>query len=194
MADPFTIALAVVGVGFSAFGASKQIEASKEMKNQQQEIVRQEQAAEAERKKQMELDARRKQMEIIRQQQRARSMALATATAQGAAQGSGLMGGYGQIGGVTGTNLLGVQQNLEIGRNLFGINQNIGNARINYAGAQAQYGMGSGISSLGGAIISNLGTLSSLGKSAFYGGSGGGQLSYTDFGTGQGSWPMYGKA
>jgi hypothetical protein len=73
----------------------------------------------------MEVDARRQQLEIIRNQQRGRALGLTTATAQGAQRGSGLQGGYGQISGQTGVNLLGVQQNLQAGRNIFDANSNI---------------------------------------------------------------------
>jgi len=40
--------------------------------------------------------------------QRARSLALSTATNQGAQFGTGLQGGYGQISGESGTNMLGI--------------------------------------------------------------------------------------
>jgi hypothetical protein len=57
---------------------------------------------------QAKLEYRRRSMEIFREQQRARSEALATTTAQGAAgEGSSAIGGaYGQIGGQVGGSLL----------------------------------------------------------------------------------------
>lgn len=94
------------------------------------EIVGYERQAEAQRRQAMEMDARRRQTEIIRNQQRARSLGLAAATSQGASRGTGLQGGYGQISGQTGTDILGVQQNLQIGRNIFDINANITNQRL----------------------------------------------------------------
>jgi len=79
------------------------------------QIAASEQALEGQRRVAMELDARRRNLEIVRNQQRGRSMALAAATAQGARRGSGLQGGYAQISGQTGVNMLGVNQNLQIG-------------------------------------------------------------------------------
>jgi len=100
----------------AAAGASRDIN---------QGIVGEQRDIEATKRQAMEVDARRQQLEIIRNQQRGRALGLTTATAQGAGKGSGLQGGYGQISGQTGVNLLGVQQNLEAGRNIFNANANI---------------------------------------------------------------------
>lgn len=79
----------------------------------------------------MEIDAKRQQLEILRNQQRARSLGLTNATSSGAQHGSGLQGGYGQTSGQTGVNLLGVQQNLQSGRNTYAANRNISNLNVN---------------------------------------------------------------
>lgn len=94
---------------------------------------------EAQRQQAMELDARRNQMEIIRNQQRGRALALTAATAQGAGRGSGLQGGYGQVSGQSGVNMLGVQQNLEIGRNTFAANNRISDLRVQAADLENAY-------------------------------------------------------
>ena len=80
---------------------------------------------EAQRQQAMELDAKRQQMEIIRNQQRARALTLTNATAQGAQFGTGVQGGYGQTQGQAGTNLLGTQQQLDLGRNMFNLNKQL---------------------------------------------------------------------
>lgn len=87
-----------------------------------QGIVGEQREIEATKRQAMEVDARRQQLEIIRNQQRGRALGLTTATSQGAQRGSGLQGGYGQISGQTGVNLLGVQQNLQAGRAIFDSN------------------------------------------------------------------------
>ena len=177
-------AAAVAGVGLSAYGAiagsqaaskaaSAQSAAYAQQSAAQQEITKKELEAEAVRKKAAELDARRRQLEIIRQGQRARAMSLTSATNQNAGLGSGLQGGYGQIAGQSGTQLLGVSQGLDLGNQLFGINADISQQKIALAQAggaanqaSARYGaesaFASGLSSLGGALISNLGTIKSL--------------------------------
>lgn len=85
---------------------------------------------EGKRQTAMELDARRKQMENLRQTQRARSLALASATGSGAQFSSGLQGGYGQISGQSNTNASGIRQNLELGRDIFNINAGISDNQI----------------------------------------------------------------
>jgi hypothetical protein len=94
---------------------------------------------EGKRQEAMNLDARRRSMEVIRNQQRYRAMALTNATAQGARQGSGLQGGYGQISGQSGVNLMGVLQNQMIGNDIFGLNSQITGQKQNFADLQYNY-------------------------------------------------------
>lgn len=157
--------IAAIGVGVSAYGTVAQMGAAKDQAAAQQRQVEGEMRAEEIRRRAMELEARRRQIEIVRTQQRARSMALATSTAQNASLGSGLQGGYGQISGQSGWNSLGVSQNLGFGQQLFGINQDISQARIGMAQAGSQAAFGAGLSSLGGSLVTNAGTLSSVGQS-----------------------------
>lgn len=114
----------------AAAGASRDIN---------QGIVAQQKNIEATKRQAMEVDARRQQLEIIRNQQRGRALGLTTATAQGASKGSGLQGAYGQVSGQTGVNLLGVQQNLEAGRNIFDANSNITDLNSNMADLTYNY-------------------------------------------------------
>jgi hypothetical protein len=104
-----------------------------------QGIVGEQRNIEATKRQAMEVDARRQQLEIIRSQQRGRALGLTTATAQGASKGSGLQGGYGQISGQTGVNLLGVQQNLQAGRDIFDSNSNISDLNSNMADLTYNY-------------------------------------------------------
>lgn len=132
------------------------------------------------RRQAMELDAQRKSMDVIRNAQRARATALSNAAGSGSQFGSGLQGGYGQISGQSGFNLLGINQNRMIGENIFGLNQQIDQNKMQIASlggtlASAEGEMGFG-KSLGGAIgpLSNLGIAGvnagiSSGKSIFGG-------------------------
>lgn len=94
--------------------------------------VQAQQQIEAQKARAMELDARRQQLEIIRNQQRNRALAVTTGVAQGGSirGSSALQGAFGQASGQTGVNLLGVQQNLEIGRTITGLNETISNNQI----------------------------------------------------------------
>lgn len=101
---------------------------------QQRIEIEAQQRQEALRKQVMELDAARSGREILRTQQRARSLALSTSVGSGAGRSnSALSGAYGQIAGQTGVNALGLSQQLDIGRQNFGINEGLSQSRIDYS-------------------------------------------------------------
>lgn len=162
MLDPISLTLTAAGLAASVYGTITQTSAARSQARSQQAVTGLEMQVEAQRRKAMELDARRRSLEIVRQQQRARSMALTTATAQGAAQGSVLGGAYGQIQGQSNFNLAGINQNLALGRNIFDLNAQISQQRIGMAQTASNAATGAGISSLGGALVANAGTISNL--------------------------------
>ena len=131
----FTTLLLGATLAMSVGSTVMQMKAAKEQSEAQKAEIAAQQRAEEARKRQMELDAARRSKEVVRQQQRARSAAVTNATAQGAQFGSGLPGGYGQIGGQTGFNLLGIGQNLQIGRDIFAANADVSAARMRMADA-----------------------------------------------------------
>ena len=112
--------------------------------------------AEQLREAQMNLEETRARRNIVRQALVARSEALTNATSQGAAQGSGLAGGFGQVQGETGGAAVANAQNAQIGRDTFAVNRSI-------ARGQSQANLGSGISSLGGALVKNQNEIGRLG-------------------------------
>lgn len=116
----------------------------------------------AQKRQAMELTARRDQLQNIRNTQIQRSMALNSATNQGAQFGTGLAGGYGQISGQSVTNAVGIAQNLEIGRNLFDLNEDISYSKMRQADAQTQTSMYAGISSFGNSLMGVSGRLGNL--------------------------------
>lgn len=161
------IGLAVAGAGVSLYGQSQEAGA-------QQSIIAAQQKEDQERKKAMELDALRRKREIVRQGIAARSVALATATNQGAGGpgGSAIPGAMGGIQGQTGVNLLGVNQNLQIGRQMFDYKNQESMGKIAYARAQQITGFGQGMTSLGGTLIKDMGAISRIGM--YLGGAGAG--------------------
>lgn len=148
-ANPATAALMGVSLAASIYGQYQAYEGAKKQYGISQQLVGQEMQAEAQRKQMMELNAQRMSTEVIRNQQRARSLALSNSTSQGAQQGSGLQGGYGQISGHAGVGLLGINQQLGAGENLFGINSRIMGLRQQYTEAGSQSYTGSAISGAG---------------------------------------------
>lgn len=171
------------------------------------------------------LDATRRTRDMIRTGIVARGQALATATAQGAADSgsSAVAGAEGTISGRVGNNLLGVYQNQQLGNSIFDLNRSIsanyinaqdvnagfvqksqglqsgildiqrqiyqqgGQTSLNYKDAAAAGGItafGTGLTSLGGALVKNQEAMTNLGNffSSTFGGGGKGYVSDPTFG------------
>ena len=166
--DAGAVAMGPAGAGLEALGMAGQAvsaymgyQAQQGISQVNQNIAKDQQAINQQNLTQMKLNARRAQMEVLRNHQRARSMALSSSTGQGAQFGSGLQGGYGQVGGMSGTNLLGINQNLRIGETISTYNQDITNQQLALAkyGGQASTAQGvgqlsSGAFSLGQGMVS----------------------------------------
>lgn len=188
MFDPIT--LTAISVGMSAIGGAFSFSGASKASAAQKQIAQLEMQAEAVRKAAMEADARRKKLEVIRNAQRARSLALTTATAQGAAQGSGLIGAYGQVAGQSAWNIAGINENLAFGRQLFDINSQISAQKMQIADASSTSALGAGISQFGGSLMNSMGGLNRI----FGGGTGAGapnMSSYGGFVRGIGSGGIY---
>ena len=170
-----TSGVGILGAGVSALGTLESLGYSQQAAgyqsqayNASESITENEQAINAQRQQQMQLTAQRSQMQSLRNQQRARAMALASSASQGAQFGSGVKGGYGGISGQTGTNLLGTSQNLQIGQNIFGYQNQITGEQLTMAQdlssantALGNAGMWQGIGSVGTGLM---GAANPLGK------------------------------
>jgi len=114
----------------------------------------------------MQLNARRNSLEQFRNTQRMAARATAAATTQGAQFGSGLAGGLGQVTAQGAYNVAGLNQNLEIGENIFGLDRTISGEKLQLAKLQSDYGVTSatnqGFSSLGSSLMSLSGPASRL--------------------------------
>lgn len=154
--DPFTAfssAVQVVGLGMSLFGGASAASDASKAASIQSNIAGLEGGLEDQRHTAMELSAHRQQLEILRNNQRARSTATANATNQGAQFGSGLQGGLAQVQDQSLFNLSGVNQNLQIGDAMFGINKQITEQKQQLAMVQGQSATDQSIASLGGALV-----------------------------------------
>lgn len=164
--DPFTmlaVGMMVAGAGTSLFGGMSGASSQKKISQYDMQIAQQELLADRQRKNAMELDARRKRTENIRQMQLAASVGMQRAVAQGAQFGSGLQSGLGQVTSSGYWNDTGIQQNLEIGRNIFGINEQISGLKIKKAEAGGDLAEAQGIQSLGGSMMKIGSAFASLG-------------------------------
>lgn len=151
--DPISAGLGIVGLGMQVFGAISGAQSSRQAASLNQGIARDEMAINEQRRQAMELSASRQQLEIYRHTQRLRAQAQQAGVNQGAQFGSGVPQGMGQVESQGAFNALGVGQNLEIGRNIFGINNDISNKKIQLADVQADQATAAGWQSLGGSLM-----------------------------------------
>lgn len=145
--------IAGVGLGIGAAGTVAQVAGQRKSSAAAER-------AERLRETQMNIENARQQRQIARQVTVARAQAVSNAAMQGAQESSGLAGGYGQIQGQAGSASVASNQNTQIGAGIFSAN-----AQMSQGNTLAS--IGSGISSLGGALVNNSQTLGRIGNYAF---------------------------
>jgi len=135
-------AIDLAGVGMSLFGGSSQSSATKQAAQQSMQISgninKLENQANDQREVAMNLSASRQKLEQLRMSQRARAMAINNATSQNAQFGTGLQGGLSQVKAQEGFNVQGINQNQEIGENLFGLDRQISSQKLALQNVQTQ--------------------------------------------------------
>lgn len=152
----------VAGIGIGIAGALGAANAAKKKSGAERAIAGFEMQADQQRRQAMELNASRQSLQTLRNAQQARSISLAAATNQGAQFGSGLAGGQATVSGQAGNSLLGISQNLEIGRNLFNINQNIDAAKMTVADAETQMATDQALMSVGSSLGKGVGAFKNI--------------------------------
>lgn len=190
--DPLTLGIGAVGLGMQIFGGMSASEHADQANQVQQQIAGLEKDVNGQRRDAMELSARRQQMEVFRNNQRQRAMATNAAVNQGAQFGSGLQGGLAQVQDQSMFNSLGISQNLQIGRNIFGFNDQITSYKAQLSSIQTEMGKDQGMASLGGSISKSAGMLGQMGQSFGSGGGGGGLSSGSAFNNSNMNSPYYG--
>lgn len=141
------LVLSAIGTGIGVYGQMQSNNAAKE--------------AEAQRQKQLTLDSMRQRRDVVRNLLLTRAQAVSTAAQQGATGGSALPGAFGQIAGVAGRSTQGITQNQDIGNSIFAANRKAFDA-------STISGFGSGLTSLGGVLMNDAGTIQRVGQSGGY--------------------------
>lgn len=174
--DPITAAIGVAGLGIQLFGAGGALSsgmsaagfASQEA-GVSQEITGLQGQENQQRQLAMQISARRQQTETTRKAQMASAQGLAAGVNQGAQFGTGVQAGQQQATSEGTYNLQGINQNLEIGNALFGIQSQITGKQIQMSGlqgqqasAQGQAAMFSGIGAIGGSLAGSAGPLGNI--------------------------------
>ena len=112
--------------------------------------------AEKAREKQMNLDVQRKKRAALREAIMAQQTALNNATAQGAQGGSGLPGGQAQVYGNLGRNTMGLNQDQQLGSQVFAANR--------------QYAAGGSLAGFGSMLSDNAATVGRVASGFSFGG------------------------
>ncbi len=147
------IGLDAVGLGVDIFGGISAMGHAKEAARLEKEMAGVEMQEDDTRQNAMHMTAQRQMLQQVRNNQMARSQALATANSEGAAKGSGLSGAYGSIGGQTGTNLAGISQNLQFGDRMFELNRQLSALKMSKADVEGKLSTDKGIMDIGGGIM-----------------------------------------
>jgi hypothetical protein len=162
--DPISAGIAVVGLGLSIFGGMSQANVSRQQAQVSAGIAADEQQINVQKQQQMQLEARRSQLENFRNAQRQRANATASAVNQGAQFGTGLQGGIAGVQDTALENSLGINQGMQISQNIFGINSDISNKKIQLAQLGGTAATDQGLASLGGSLMKSAPIIGGFGK------------------------------
>lgn len=185
--DPISALIAGGGMAMQAYSAYSSAQAAKEQAKYSAANAGLEMQQDQVRRQAMELNAHRQSMEVLRNAQRARAVGLNNATTSGSQLGSGVQGGYGQISGQSGVNLLGINQNLQMGEQMFDLNAQISQNKIAMAKAGGNLATSQAVGSFGKGLAGSYGPMSAMSKS-FFGGGGGSSGGDPSAGAGSGEW------
>lgn len=160
---PYGLALgAALGLGLELFGGTEKYKASQEQTQAQIDMIQAQQQQDVLRQQMMHVQGRRAQTQVLRVEQQKAAMGLAAAANQGAQYGSGAQGAQAQVRAESGVNLLGINQNVAAGDQMFAIERQVDAAKIAYAKAGGKYNEGQGLMQLGSGITHSLPALKGL--------------------------------
>lgn len=162
--DPISAGLSVVGLGIQLFGGMKSSQDAQKAAQLNYGIAQDEQKINEQKNMQMQLEAQRSSLQQFRNIQRLRAQATAAATTQGAQFGSGLQGGLAEVTNEGLFNVQGINQATQFGNTIFGINNDISGKKMQLSQVQSDMASDQALSSLGGALVKNSGTIGGLGK------------------------------
>lgn len=142
----------IAGLAGGIAGSLETSEGASQKYAAQKQIARLQMLADQQRRQQMETDARRQMLQTVRNAQQAGAIGLSNAVAQGAQFGSGAAAGQGQVSAQSAYSNLGTSQSLQIGEQMFNINEQIDAQKIAEADAETKMAQGQGLSSMLGAL------------------------------------------
>lgn len=151
--------LDLIGAGFDIYGAITGMQAANQAYGEQQQMTATEVAMNNLRQQAMQLDAGRKTIQVARETQLAKARGEAAAVNQGGSvmtgnASTGFSGGQAQATSAGAYNTLGINQDLQIGNQLFGLQNTLTMQQLALAGYQSQENNAKGWMSIGQGIAS----------------------------------------
>lgn len=165
--DPFTIA--AVGFGISAIGKGIGLFGDSQANEANQALVSAQKQAETVRFNQMKTDAERKRRQEIRMATIREHQAISNEVLQGAGESSGAHGAESSVNQEAGWDVGGINTAEHYGTQIYNANIAALTAKGQLADAQEIQQIGSGISSLGGQILSNMSGINAVTTPSYFG-------------------------
>lgn len=168
-----TLASQLIGMGIQGVGALGAANYSSQENDIQKQILGQEQATNEVRRQAMHISAQRQSIETIRRTQKARAMGIAAGVNQGAQFGSGVAGGAAGAAAAGGFGLLGINQNRQLGDQIFDIDSRIGSLKMQLGDVMTDQSNYQGMMGLGLGLVQGGPAIGRVGASLIGSGSGG---------------------
>lgn len=146
--------LGAAGLGLSIAGTLSGMSEAKQQSQLSMGVAQGQENIDALRQQQMQLQSSRQSMENLRNTQKALATGKAAAANQGALYGSGYAGGQAQATDQGGWNALNINQNLEIGNQIFAQDQTIDQEKIQEAQVAGKQATSQGEMAIGGDVLS----------------------------------------
>lgn len=163
------LGLEAIGLVGGMFEAGQAANVEKQISQQSMDQAQYEEQITGLRQQQMMLFSNRQSMESLRQSQKIRAQGIAAATSSGAQFGSGTKGAQGEAAATQGQSTRNLNQDVSIGRQIFGLTGQIDESKIQSAqlggqlasiqGTQSIFG---GLSGLGGGLVQSANPLSQI--------------------------------
>lgn len=159
--------LGLAGMALTAFGIDKSTSAAKEEAGISMQEAQTEMQMNTVRQTMMMVDSKRKQIQAQRNADLARAQGKSAAVNQGGSvmtgqAGSGYAGGQAQETATEAYNVGNIGQDVFLGNQMFSLTNQLDQEKIKMAQAQSDAATGSGMSSLGGALVSGAGMFAKL--------------------------------
>lgn len=160
--NPIGAAAGGLGVGLGLAGGITSMIGSSEANSAQQAMINTQMQENSVREAAAAVQARNQSIQNMRSAQMASAQKLAAGVAGGSGQSSGLSGARASVAGQAEFNQSNISLNMQSAQQMFSLDNQLSQEKMQYANAEQLTQMGSGMSGMGGGIIGSLNPIKSL--------------------------------